>query len=437
MKFTKKKKAFGTLPCHPKKTTMFLNSRRCAPILYAAVYFVCMILVDFTIEGTQNAFPNLKGLPYCMTLFQFGYCFLLPVTISRGQTLKNLPTTIRAAFPYVVLSLVVFSSNVCRSASARYVSFPTKVIFRSTKLIPVMIVASMLNIGNRRSYGRLDFLAALMLCAGAAGYGFGEHSLNDDKKDSWFGIVLLTLSVLCDAFTPNIKQWLMNPTTKSDSTGNDRGTKPSGSTIPSSPSSSSLITSLPDVIISDSSRSHDERSKPVIARRILRAKTRLLEKGGMGLSATALMTNTYAVGCTGLLAFMTLTGHLHDAIGEAMVRPNLFANLSLIGIFLSTAVFAHTRLIKESGAVTAVAVATLREFFTVLLSYLVYPKIFSTLHAVSALSVFGGIVLSSYTEFQSPSQSDDDDENGNRSGPGAQGPTKEIEFAPSSPDAER
>ena len=142
---------------------MFSNGLRFAPILYATVYFVCMVLVDFTIEGTQNAFPNLKGLPYCMTLFQFSFCFFMPVAISRGKTLANLPTTIAKISPYVVLSLVVFSSNVCKSASARYVSFPTKVIFRSTKLIPVMIVASMMNIGQKRSYGRLDFLAALML----------------------------------------------------------------------------------------------------------------------------------------------------------------------------------------------------------------------------------------------------------------------------------
>ena len=319
---------------------------RCTPIIYAATYFLCMVIVDFTIEGTQNAFPELLALPYAMTLFQFSFCFFLPVAISKGKTLKNLPTTIIGISPYIVLSLVVFSSNVCKSASARYVSFPTKVIFRSTKLIPVMIVASMLNINNQRKYGRLDFLAALMLCAGAAGYSIGEHSLNDDKIDSYFGLLLLAGSVSCDAFTPNIKEWLMNPATTNLGVDDYRRKMPSP-TITAPQSSSSLTSSIPDIIISDSSVGGEY--KQVITRSLSRKKRRFLDRGGLGLSAITLMTNAYAVGCVGLLVFMALTGHLNDAIAEAIIRPYLFFNLVLIGLSLSTAVFAHTRLIKVSA----------------------------------------------------------------------------------------
>lgn len=374
--------------------------RRSAPVVYGAVYFVCMVVMDFTIEGTQNAFPNLLGLPYCMTLFQFSSCFFLPVAISRGKTLKNFPRSIIAISPYIVLSLVVFSSNVCKSASARYVSFPTKVIFRSTKLIPVMIVASMLKIDDQRKYGRLDYLAASFLCAGAAGYSLGEHSLNEEKKDSYFGLLLLTGSVLCDAFTPNIQQWLMNP---AKSTAREPATKmPSPKKFPRLPSQANLETAFPDIIISDSSVGATR--KQLVARRFSRDDWRFLQQGGLGLSATELMTNAYAVGCVGLLTFMFCQGHLGDAIEEAFVSPHLFGNLTLIGLSMSIAVFAQTRLIKESGAVIAVTVTTLREFVTVLLSYLIYPKIFSSLHAISALSVFGGIVLTIYSDFENRSE---------------------------------
>jgi drug/metabolite transporter (DMT)-like permease len=399
----------------PSSAAICFFPSRYAPIIYTVTYFICMVIVDFTIEGTQNAFPDLLSLPYAMTLFQFSFCFFLPVAISKGKTLKNLPTTIIKISPYLVLSLVVSFSNVCKSASARYVSFPTKVIFRSTKLIPVMIVASILNIDKQRKYGRLDFLAALMLCMGAVGYGLGEHSLNYDKNDSYFGLLLLTGSVLCDAFTPNIKQWLMNPTTKIQRHNepvvdvDNQGTKMIWPKNLASSSLSSLTSTLPDIIIYDSSGGSEH--KQVIAKRLPRKQPRFLDRGGLGLSATELMTNIYAVGCLGLFAFMTVTGHMGDAVGEAMVRPHLFANLTMIGTALSTAVFAHTRLIKESGAVTAVTVTTLREFVTVLLSYLIYPKIFSTLHAISALSVFGGILLSIYTDVHSRSEKRKD-ENG-------------------------
>jgi len=269
-----------------------------------------------------------------------------------------------------------------------------------------MIVASMLNINNQRKYGRLDFLAALMLCAGAAGYSLGEHSLNDDKIDSYLGVLLLAGSVSCDAFTPNIKEWLMNPAKTNLGVGEYRRKMPSP-TITAPLSSSSLTSSIPDIIISDSSLGGEY--KQVIARSLSRKKPRFLDRGGLGLSAITLMTNAYAVGCVGLLVFMALTGHLNDAIGEAIIRPYLFFNLVLIGLSLSTAVFAHTRLIKESGAVIAVTVTTLREFVTVLLSYILYPKIFSTLHAISALSVFGGILLSIYTDIHTHSENANDD----------------------------
>ena len=393
-----------TIPSSEVRST--LVPHRFTSVIYAITYFFCMIFVDFTIEGTQSAFPELQALPYAMTLFQFGFCFILPVAISKGETIKNLPKSLIETSPYIILSLVVLSSTVCKSASARYVSFPTKVIFRSTKLIPVMIVASILNINNERKYGRLDFLAAVMLCAGAAGYSFGEQSLNDDKEDSYYGTLLLTVSVLCDAFTPNIKQWLMHPATV---TANRVERKTS---IQSSPSVSLFTPSLPDIIISDSSIGRENQK--VVAWSISKKRPQFLKKGGLGLKASSLMTNVYAVGCVGLLVFMAATSRLEDAIQEATVNPHLLGNLTLIGISLSVGVFAHTRLINESGAVTAVTVTTLREFFTVLLSHLIYPKIFSILHALSASLVFGGILLSSYTDFETRSESSNSSENKRR-----------------------
>ena len=391
----------------PSSASTPLVSRRCTPIVYGAVYFVCMVIVDFTIEGTQNAFPDLLGLPYCMTLFQFSSCFFLPVAISRGKTLRKFPKSIIAISPYLVLSLVVFSSNVCKSASARYVSFPTKVIFRSTKLIPVIIVASMLNIDDQRKYGKLDYLAASFLCAGAAGYSLGEHSLNHEKNDSYFGLLLLTGSVMCDAFTPNIKQWLMSPPKSSTKEGIYQIPLPKE--VRNSKSRTLSETAFPDIIISDNSVGATR--KQVVAKRLSREDWRFLNKGGLGLSATELMTNAYAVGCVGLLAFMFVTGHLGDAIEESFVSPHLFVNLSLIGMFMSIAVFAHTRLIKESGAVIAVTVTTLREFVTVLLSYFIYPKVFSGLHAISTLSVFGGIILTIYSDLENRSDKNGDKQN--------------------------
>ena len=72
----------------------------------------------------------------------------------------------------------------------------------------------------------------------------------------------------------------------------------------------------------------------------------------------------------------------------------------MIGMSLALAVFSYTRLIKESGSVVAVGVATLRKVVTVILSYAVYPKPFTMTHAISSVLVLGGILLSSYAKQQ-------------------------------------
>ncbi|KAG7363011.1 UAA transporter family protein [Nitzschia inconspicua] len=337
-----------------------------AAILYAFTFFFSMVVMELILEGTQNAFNDFLGLPYAVTLFQFIACFALPIAITKGQALNQLPTTIHELMPYIFLSLVAFGSTCFKSLSVRYVSFPTKVIFKSTKLIPTMIIATLFqHQDHTQHYGKRDYLAALLLCAGAAGYSYGESTKNDDKQDSYWGLLLLGISILCDAFTPNIQQRFMAPPTQAS----------------------------PAVVPVANTKSNGDSS--CCKNRNLNIFSLILPPGGggLGLSASVLMCNTNGVGFSGILLFMFSSGHGHDAIGVALERPQLFGNLVLIGFFLALAVLAHIRLIKESGAVVAVAVATLREVATVILSYVVYPKVFSMMHALSALLVLGGILL--------------------------------------------
>jgi hypothetical protein len=120
--------------------------------------------------------------------------------------------------------------------------FNIKVIFKSAKLIPCMIIDSYYDSGSvTKKYGTLDYLAALLLCAGAVGYTFSEsyspqdHQLKHGKEEMNdimgeevtkegevyqatntpvlsprnFGIFLLFISVCCDAFLPNLQLQFM------------------------------------------------------------------------------------------------------------------------------------------------------------------------------------------------------------------------------------
>ena len=328
-----------------------------------------MILMELTLEGTQKAFPDLQALPFAVTLVQFSCCFLLPVGWSKGATLKDLPTTKTEIAPYLLLSLCVFGSSCLATMSIRYVSYPTKVVLKSTKLIPTMIVSTLLQNGQR--YSKLEYLAACLLCAGAAGYGFGEGKSNKTNNNdaSYLGILLLSMSVLSDAFTPNIQQRLMAPPAKT--TTHEHFDAAATTTTPSFASVTQLCHVLQRV---------------------------LLPPGGLGVSASTLMTNANFVGGIGVFCYMAVTGDLMDALGVAFVEPTLFLFLTMIGTSLAVAVFCYTRLIQESGSVVAVGVATLRKVVTVILSYAVYPKPFTMTHAISSILVLGGVLLSSYAK---------------------------------------
>lgn len=95
------------------------NKKNVSIGLYAGGFFGCMILMELALEGANNAFSGLSALPYAVTFFQFGCCFLLPLVLSRGSSLATFPKTPQASLPYIWLSVVVFGSICLASMSVR------------------------------------------------------------------------------------------------------------------------------------------------------------------------------------------------------------------------------------------------------------------------------------------------------------------------------
>jgi drug/metabolite transporter (DMT)-like permease len=366
------------------------------PLWDAIGFFTCMVLMELALEGAFVTFPHtVNSLPYAVTIFQFACCFGLPVILSQGEALASFPRTLPACVPYISLSVVVLGSTFLASLSVRYVSYPTKVVFKSAKLIPTMIVATLLQQEKGSNYTGLDYMAATLLCAGAAGYGWRGGDENDggggggggdslSHSSSYTGVVLLLVSVFCDAFTPNIQQRLMAPIA-----------------VPSLPTAS--------IVGPSHGYPHHEASRPLMSlpNKVLALFLPTTNHqghahggGGLGLSANALMTNANGIGCIGLVVVMTINGSLWEAIRATMVHLLLLVYLMVIGMALATAVWCYTRLIQKAGSVVAVAVATLRKVVTVVLSYIIYPKTMTMVHVASGVLVLGGIVLSSYSKQQ-------------------------------------
>jgi len=155
-----------------------------------------------------------------------------------------------------------------------------------------MLVSTVINKGYSK-YGPLDYFSALLLCAGAAGYGIGEttsNSKHDDRETNIYGVALLSISVLCDALVPNIQQKLME---------RQSNKKNASSSIPKNPIAKNM----------DSARH--------------------------GLSASALMVNVNFIGFTTVFFFMLFSGSLNGAFKAVLEKPEFLLYLIVVGFGMS------------------------------------------------------------------------------------------------------
>lgn len=318
-------------PSKLEKEQTLIDGKRV--MFYIAVFFFSMILHELSLEAASTSFSHLDSLAAAVTLFQFGFCFMLPFIVTRGKVCETFPRTAAEVKPYIKLSFLVFGATALATQSLKYVDYPTKVVFKSSKLIPTMIVSKFF---HGKSYAAIDYCSALLICLGAAGFSYNADATSSDS--SFYGIALLTISILCDALVPNVQKELMSNSLPTDKESMQR----------------------------------------------------------IGLSAQAVMINTNAVGFCMLVCYMVVSGAAFDAVQTVLVHPKLLLYLVSVGICLSTAVLAYTNLIKSTSPVIAVATTTLRKVATIVLSYIIFPKQITMIHFASLILVLAGIVLSAF-----------------------------------------
>ncbi|CAB9518098.1 Solute carrier family 35, member B3 [Seminavis robusta] len=113
-----------------------------------------------------------------------------------------------------------------------------------------------------------------------------------------------------------------------------------------------------------------------------------------GVPVTQLMINVNTIGAVTSLAYIVVTGQLFALLGAWHAHPELLFYLTCVGVSLSIAVWAYTKLIQATSSVVAVAVSTLRKVATMFLSYIIFPKPLLTIHIYSGCMVLLGVILS-------------------------------------------
>lgn len=141
------------------------NTENKIVIVMSLIFFFLMIAMELMIESlfsVQNKSHNNDAvvLSAGVTLFQFFGCFTVPMGInfvryfitsppglridhdhssnSNSVGFKP-PQTLKALLSYVGLATLVFCATGLATYSAQLVSYPTKVVFKSAKLVPVSV----------------------------------------------------------------------------------------------------------------------------------------------------------------------------------------------------------------------------------------------------------------------------------------------------------
>lgn len=123
---------------------------------------------------------------------------MISVKLRHGSVLDNNVAPLRAFTPCALSNTM---SSWSQYASLRYVSFPVQTVFKSSKIIPVMIMGKLL---KGTIYPRSQYVEALLITIGVAIFSvFGQESKRESNTE-FAGLMFMLMYITFDCFT---SQW--------------------------------------------------------------------------------------------------------------------------------------------------------------------------------------------------------------------------------------
>jgi adenosine 3'-phospho 5'-phosphosulfate transporter B2 len=123
---------------------------------------------------------------------------LVAVRIKHGAFFANNTAPLMAFTPCALSNTM---SSWSQYASLKYVSFPVQTVFKSSKIIPVMMMGKLL---KGTAYPMTQYMEALLITVGVAIFSVLSKSSDKDKTTELLGLIYLLMYIFFDSFT---SQW--------------------------------------------------------------------------------------------------------------------------------------------------------------------------------------------------------------------------------------
>ncbi|TRY77321.1 hypothetical protein TCAL_11645 [Tigriopus californicus] len=151
--------------------------------------------------GNVGQFKDSQFLVFVNRILAFGIA-LLYVTLSR-QPRHRAPL-----YKYSFCSFSNIMSSWCQYEALKFVSFPTQVLAKASKIIPVMVMGKIV---SNRKYEFYEYIVAVLISFGMVLFLFGsQEDRKGNNSTTLSGVILLIGYMTSDSFTSNWQNELFN-----------------------------------------------------------------------------------------------------------------------------------------------------------------------------------------------------------------------------------
>jgi len=171
-------------------------------------FIICStgVFLFFLIYGYMQelifSLPGFGPFGWYLTLIQFGcYAFTgtLEAILLRKDAKRRVPMRTYALLAFLTVATIGLSNT-----SVGYLNYPTQVIFKCCKLIPVMIGGILI---QGKQYTRLDFTACVCMSFGLIFFTLADSEVSPNFNHT--GVILISLALCADAVIGNVQEKAM------------------------------------------------------------------------------------------------------------------------------------------------------------------------------------------------------------------------------------
>lgn len=182
-----------------EKNTKFLA---CALGIFVC-YFYYGVLQEKITRGNYGEDENQEKFT-CMLALVFFQCVVnyIFANIVLATVMKQGEDNTRTLY-YSSSAMTYLLAMVCSNMALQWVNYPTQVVGKSGKPIPVMILGVLL---GRKNYPLRKYLFVLLIVVGVAVFMFKDGKSGEGNSVFGFGEFLLVLSLMMDGLTAAIQE---------------------------------------------------------------------------------------------------------------------------------------------------------------------------------------------------------------------------------------